>query len=62
MSNPSVNKRQKERSRQERQQSKQEDRERRRAAKTTRPVTPGEDPDLAGMVAGPQPRVEEDEM
>ena len=61
MTNPGANKRMKERAREERRQDKQAERERRKAEKTARPVVPGEDPDLAGMVAGPQPVAEEDE-
>jgi hypothetical protein len=56
MSNPSVNKRQKERQRQERQREKSAKREDRKREKDNKPVTPGgEDPDIAGIVPGPQP-------
>jgi len=52
----SIVKRQKERARQERQKLKLEKKAQRSADRSQRPVVPGEDPDLAGMVAGPQPR------
>jgi hypothetical protein len=56
MSNPSVNKRQKERQRQERQREKSAKREDRKREKDNKPVTTGgEDPDIAGIVPGPQP-------
>jgi hypothetical protein len=55
MSNPSVNKRQKERQRQERQREKSAKREDRKRDKENKPVLPGgEDPDIAGIVPGPQ--------
>jgi hypothetical protein len=58
--NPSINKRQKERDRQERQRAKAELRKQRRDAKNSKiPTAPGEDPDIAGIVPGPQPPVEE---
>ncbi len=58
--NPSVNKRQKERARAERQKEKAQDKVRRREEKANKPAgPPGEDPDIAGIVPGPQP-VEED--
>jgi hypothetical protein len=58
--NPSINKRQKERDRQERQRAKAELRKQRREAKTSKgPAAPGEDPDIAGIVPGPQPPAEE---
>jgi hypothetical protein len=54
--NPSVGKRQKERARQDRAREKAEKRKQRRQDQATRPVgAPGEDPDLAGIVPGPQP-------
>jgi hypothetical protein len=54
--NPSVNKRQKERARQERQQEKERNRQQRRNEKTNKGDLPaGEDPDIAGIVPGPQP-------
>ncbi len=56
MSNPSVNKRQKERQRQERQREKSAKREERKRDKDNAPpVTGGEDPDIAGIIPGPQP-------
>ena len=61
MSNPSVNKRQKERNRQEKQQDKVAKREQRKREKAARPPpAPGEDPDIAGIIPGPQPIPEED--
>jgi hypothetical protein len=55
MSNPSVNKRQKERQRQERQREKNAKREERKRDKASRPeAESGEDPDIAGIVPGPQ--------
>jgi hypothetical protein len=55
MSNPSVNKRQKERQRQERQREKSAKREDRKRDKENKPTTVGgEDPDIAGIVPGPQ--------
>ena len=54
--NPSVKKREKERQRKERQVEKEQRRKERREERATR-VAPanGEDPDLAGIVPGPQP-------
>jgi hypothetical protein len=53
---PRSNKRQKELARLERRKEKDERRQRRRQEKADRPPTPeGEDPDLAGIVPGPQP-------
>ena len=58
--NPSINKRQKERERQEHQRNKAERRKQRQEANKARPAaTPGEDPDIAGIVPGPQPPAEE---
>ena len=58
--NPSLNKRQKERERQERQRAKAEKKKARREEKAARvPGTEGEDPDIAGIVPGPQPPAEE---
>jgi hypothetical protein len=58
--NPSIHKRQKERDRQEHQRAKAELRRQRREGKTSKaPTAPGEDPDIAGIVPGPQPPVEE---
>jgi hypothetical protein len=54
--NPSINKRQKERDRQEHQRAKAERRKQRRDGKPDKPTNaPGEDPDIAGIVPGPQP-------
>jgi hypothetical protein len=62
MSNPSVNKRQKERNRQDKQREKEAMKQQRKQEKVPRAAgAEGEDPDLAGMVAGPQPIPEEDE-
>ncbi len=56
MTNPSIQKRQKERERQERQRAKAEKRKQRKDDKTTRgPAEEGVDPDIAGIVPGPQP-------
>jgi hypothetical protein len=56
MSNPSVNKRVKERQRQDKRREKEAKREQRKRDKAERPpVAPGEDPDIAGIVPGPQP-------
>jgi hypothetical protein len=57
------NKRQKELARQEKQRAKEERREARKREKEARPARTetGEDPDIAGIVPGPQPRLEEDE-
>lgn len=56
----SVNKRLKEKLRQEKQRDKAQKRENRRATTVDRPEgEPGEDPDLAGIVPGPQPIVED---
>lgn len=58
--NPSLQKRQKERERAERQRAKAEKKKARREEKATRlPGDPGEDPDIAGIVPGPQPPPEE---
>jgi hypothetical protein len=60
MSSQGANKRHKERARQQKQQDKATDREaRKREKKVTRESPTGEDPDLAGIVAGPQPIAEE---
>ena len=49
-------KRQKEQARLQHKKEKEEKKEQRKAEKASRPVgAPGEDPDLAGIVAGPQP-------
>lgn len=55
-----MNKRQKERHREEKRKEKEEKRQQRKTAKDDRPAgTPGEDPDIAGIVPGPQPIPEE---
>lgn len=56
MSNPTAMKRQKERARQDAQKEKAAKRQERRKEKGTRPKGEGEeDPDIAGIVPGPQP-------
>jgi len=56
----SLNKRLKEKARQEKQQDKAVKREQRKVDKGARtPTVPGEDPDIAGIVPGPQPIPEE---
>jgi len=56
MSVPSFAKRQKERARQDKQREKLEQRQQRRAEKSThKPAPDGVDPDIAGIVPGPQP-------
>lgn len=53
-------KRQRERSRQEKQREKEIKRQARKDDKLNRPpAAPGEDPDIAGIVPGPQPPLEE---
>lgn len=55
-SRPTQNKRARERARQERQQNKAARRLEAKAKKhTAEPTAPGEDPDIAGIVPGPQP-------
>ncbi len=54
MANPSAQKRDKERQRQERQRDKDAKRQLRRDEKPSKDAGSGEDPDLAGIVAGPQ--------
>jgi hypothetical protein len=57
--NPGATKRQKELKRLERQREKEAKREQRKRGKGERPaVGPGEDPDIAGIVPGPQPPLE----
>lgn len=52
----SLNKRLKEKARQEKAADKAERRDRRKEEKNNRPAgAPGEDPDIAGIVPGPQP-------
>jgi hypothetical protein len=55
---PSVNKRRKEEARKERQRNKALRREERAAQKANRQTEGGEDPDIAGIVPGPQPPFE----
>jgi hypothetical protein len=60
--NPGATKRQKEAARREYQQKKGERKEQRKQEKTNRPkdpLAPGEDPDIAGIIPGPQPKLEE---
>jgi hypothetical protein len=53
----SITKRERERARQQRQKDKAEKRVQRKAEKQERPARePGVDPDIAGIVPGPQPR------
>jgi hypothetical protein len=60
MANPSIQKRQKERERQDRQKAKEEKRRQRKEEKAARvPGDGGEDPDIAGIVPGPQPLPDE---
>jgi hypothetical protein len=55
-SRPSQQKRHKERARQEKQKIKAEKRLEAKARQTNRdPLNPGEDPDIAGIIPGPQP-------
>jgi hypothetical protein len=58
--NPGATKRQKEAARRDYQRRKEEKKEQRKREKAERPPTaPGEDPDIAGIVPGPQPILEE---
>ncbi len=60
--NPGATKRQKEAARRDHQRKKLEKKEQRKREKAERPdlpVAPGEDPDIAGIVPGPQPIPEE---
>jgi hypothetical protein len=60
LSNPSIQKRQKERERQERARAKAEKRKARKDEKVSRgPGEEGVDPDIAGIVPGPQPPAED---
>lgn len=60
MGNPSINKRQKERDRKDRQREKEARRKERREEKADKPAgAEGVDPDIAGIVPGPQPLPEE---
>ena len=53
--NPSFKKRERERSQREKQQEKDRKRQERRDNKSPRQAGDGEDPDIAGIVPGPQP-------
>ena len=56
MSRPGADKRNKERARQQKQKEKAQDRVARKRDKVSRDdLPPGEDPDIAGIVPGPQP-------
>ena len=58
--NPGATKRQKEAARRDYQRKKEEKKEQRKREKAERPpLAPGEDPDIAGIIPGPQPRLEE---
>ena len=58
-SSPTAIKRQKERERQDRQREKEEKRKQRKLEKSQQtPHDEGEDPDIAGIVPGPQPAQE----
>ncbi|HET9554036.1 MAG TPA: hypothetical protein VFP50_13790 [Anaeromyxobacteraceae bacterium] len=59
--NPGHLKRQKEAKRAEKQREKEAKREERKREKAERgPTDPGVDPDIAGIIPGPQPRPEEE--
>jgi hypothetical protein len=59
--NPGATKRQKEAARRDKQRRKDEKKEQRKREKAERGDRPagGEDPDIAGIIPGPQPKVEE---
>jgi hypothetical protein len=58
---PRSNKRQKELSRLERRKEKDEKREQRKKEKEERPpLAEGEDPDIAGIIPGPQPKLDDE--
>ena len=58
---PTITKRQRERAREERRRLKAEKRAQRKAERIARPpVESGEDPDLEGIIPGPQPPLEDD--
>ena len=61
---PSAEKRRKEKLRQDRKRDKAERREQRKEEKARRPDrgSEGEDPDIAGIVPGPQPDLEGDQL
>jgi hypothetical protein len=59
--NPGATKRQKEAARRDKQRKKDEKKEQRKrekGAEGERPLAPGEDPDIAGIIPGPQPKLE----
>lgn len=59
--NPTLQKRQREKDRQNHQREKDAQRQQRREAKALRPPgEPGVDPDIAGIIPGPQPILDED--
>ncbi len=60
MANPSVQKREKERARQDKQKEKDAKRQQRRETAPARDRADGIDPDLVGIIAGPQPIPEDD--
>jgi hypothetical protein len=55
MQNPRFAKRQRELARLERQRDKEQKRKEKRSVRTDRETLEGEDPDIAGIVPGPQP-------
>ncbi|HEX9241981.1 MAG TPA: hypothetical protein VF875_06015 [Anaeromyxobacter sp.] len=60
--NPGATKRQKEAARRDKQRKKDEKKELRKREKAEHPDLPGipgEDPDIAGIIPGPQPKIEE---
>jgi len=60
--NPGATKRQKESARRDYQRQKNEKKEQRKREKAEREKSPlgsGEDPDIAGIIPGPQPKLEE---
>lgn len=59
MVQPKSTKRQKEQSRLQHRQEKEARREERKKQKDERVLVPGEDPDIAGIIPGPQPLPEE---
>jgi hypothetical protein len=60
MGNESFTKRQRERAKQDKQRAKAADRQLRKQQKADRPAAEGgEDPDIAGIVPGPQPPAED---
>jgi len=61
-SRPSQQKRHKERARQEKQKMKFERRQEAKVNRASSPRLPGEDPDIAGIVPGPQPNPWGDEI